>query len=104
MNNSGIKPYWREYRTASDVYRAIVDDEVLKGFTVVVTGRCGPTGKTTLCKLLVNAGVNAIELSENLVSTYAMPMHRDITKNKIVIHPDYETIIVSMDRLRTSNE
>ena len=98
------RPNWREYKTASDVYKAIVSDEILKSFTVVVTGRYGPTGKTTLCKLLVNAGVNAIELSENLVSTYALPMHRDNTKNKIVIHPNYETIIVVLDRLRSSEE
>lgn len=102
MNSTS--PNWREYRTASDVYKAIVGDEILKSYTVVVTGGCGPTGKTTLCKLLVNAGVNAIELSENLVSTYAMPMHRDNTKNKMNIHPDYETIIVTLDRLRIGEE
>ena len=93
---------WQEHKNASDIYRAIVDDKDLRNCTVVITGRCGPTGKTTLCKLLNSSGVNSIELPEHILNIHALVppgrSRRDI--NFMCVYPEYDTVLVVLDRLR----
>ena len=91
----------KKYNTASDVYRAIVNDSKLKDFTVVIAGEPGPTGKTTLCKVLVGAGVRAIDISEVLDNhvEYLCKYENDVDvdwENKIVL--------VILNRYRSNNE
>jgi len=97
---------WQEYKNASDIYRAIVNDKDLRRCTVVISGRCGPTGKTTLCKLLNSSGVNSVELPEQILNIYAIvpagKHRRDI--NIIHVYPEYDTVLVILDRLRKSIE
>ena len=90
----------KEYRTATDVYRAIVGNQFLKDYTVIITGRTGPTGKTTLCKLLNNAGVRAIEISEDL-NFY---VEYSNNKNNVIVKEFNETVLVVLNRLRSSEE
>lgn len=93
---------WQEYKNASDVYRAIVNDKDLRNCTIVITGRCGPTGKTTLCKLLNSSGVNSIELPEQILNIYAIvppgKHRRDI--DIIHVYPEYDIVLVILDRLK----
>lgn len=97
---------WQEYKTASDIYRTIVHDKDLRNCTVVISGRCGPTGKTTLCKLLNSSGVNSIELPEQMLNIYAIvppgKHRRDI--NIMHVYPEYDTVLVILDRLRNKVE
>ena len=88
----------REYRTAADVYRAIVGNQFLKDYTVIITGKTGPTGKTTLCKLLVSAGVRAIEISEDLNFHVR---YSDDNKNEMIVNEFNETVLVVLNRLRS---
>ena len=92
----------REYRTAADVYRAIVGNQFLKDYTVIITGKTGPTGKTTLCKLLNNAGVRAIEISEDL--NFYVEYSTKSNKNNVIINEFNETVLVVLNRLRSSEE
>ena len=87
----------REYGTASDIYRAIVGDQFLKDYTVVITGKTGPTGKTTLCKLLVNAGVKAIEISEILNDQVEYLYEYG---NEMIVDNENKTILVVLNRVR----
>ena len=87
----------REYGTASDIYRAIVGDQFLKDYTVVITGKTGPTGKTTLCKLLVNAGVKAIEISEILNDQVEYLYEYG---NEMNVDNENKTVLVVLNRVR----
>ena len=87
----------KEYRTATDVYRAIVGNQFLKDYTVIITGRTGPTGKTTLCKLLNNAGVRAIEISESLNDQVDYLFNYE---NDMIIDEENRTVLVVLNRLR----
>lgn len=87
----------REYGTASDIYRAIVGDQFLKDYTVVITGKTGPTGKTTLFKLLVNAGVKAIEISEILNDQVEYLYEYG---NEMIVDNENKTILVVLNRVR----
>lgn len=85
------------FNTASDIYREIVGDPELKNYTVVIIGTPGPTGKTTLCKLLISAGINAIDISESLDSHVAYLYPND---NDIDIDRENKIILVVLNRLR----
>lgn len=87
----------RTYETASIIYREILKDPTLKDYTIIITGKPGPTGKTTLCKLLVNAGLNAVEISESLYTRVAYLLNSD---NEVVIDEENETVLVILNRLR----
>lgn len=87
----------REYGTASDIYRTIVGDQFLKDYTVVITGKTGPTGKTTLCKLLVNAGVKAIEISEILNDQVEYLYEYG---NEMIVDNENKTVLVVLNRVR----
>lgn len=91
----------RSYDTASNIYTAITSDKILREYTVVITGRYGPTGKTTLCKLLVNAGINAIEISEILNNRI---IYLDKNSNDILIDDDNKIVLVVLNRLRSAIE
>lgn len=88
----------REYRTASDIYRVIVRSQFLKNYTVIITGKTGPTGKTTLCKLLVNAGVRAFDISESLNDHVNYSFRND--QNDMIVDEENETVLVILNRLR----
>lgn len=88
----------KEYRTASDIYRAIVGSQFLKNYTVIITGKTGPTGKTTLCKLLNNAGVRAIDISESL-NNYVQYAN-ECNRNDMIVDEFNETILVVLNRSR----
>ena len=87
----------RTYETASIICRKIMNDQTLKDYTVIITGKPGPTGKTTLCKLLVNAGINAIEISELLYTNVAYLLEND---NMVTIDDENKTVLVILNRLR----
>ena len=87
----------REYKTASDIYRTIVDNQFLKNYTVIITGSTGPTGKTTLCKLLVNAGIRAIEISEILNEHVEYDC---LYSNCMTVDECNETVLVVLNRVR----
>lgn len=87
----------RTYRTASDIYREIVGDPRLQDYTVVIIGTPGPTGKTTLCKLLISAGIKAIDISESLDSHVAYLYPND---NDIDIDWENKIVLVILNRLR----
>lgn len=87
----------RTYETASIICREIMNDQTLKDYTVIITGKPGPTGKTTLCKLLVNAGINAIEISELLYTNVAYLLEND---NMVTIDDEDKIVLVILNRLR----
>ena len=87
----------RMYRTASDIYRAITSRPELKGYTVIIVGKTGPTGKSTLCKLLVNSGIKAIDISESL-NGYVK--YSDSYENTVNIDHYDESILVVLNRTR----
>ena len=87
----------RTYETASIIYREILKDPTLKDYTIIITGKPGPTGKTTLCKLLVNAGLNAVEISESLYTRVVYLLKSD---NEVVIDEENKTVLVILNRLR----
>lgn len=91
----------RSYDTASNIYSAIVSNQTLREYTVVITGRYGPTGKTTLCKLLVNAGINAIEISETLNNRVIYLYKND---NDVLIDDDNKIVLVVLNRIRSNIE
>ena len=91
----------KAYRTASDIYRAITDSQILKDYTVIIAGKTGPTGKTTLCKLLVNAGVNAIEISETL--NHYVQYSKGCDKNDMIVDDWNKTVLVILNRLRSND-
>lgn len=87
----------RTYETASIIYREIIKDPTLKDYTIIITGKPGPTGKTTLCKLLVNAGLNAVEISESLYTRVVYLLNSD---NEVVVDEENKTVLVILNRLR----
>lgn len=87
----------RTYETASIIYREILKDPTLKDYAIIITGKPGPTGKTTLCKLLVNAGLNAVEISESLYTRVVYLLKSD---NEVVIDEENKTVLVILNRLR----
>lgn len=87
----------KKHISASDIYNTIVGHHILKKYTVIITGTTGPTGKTTLCKLLVNAGVNAIEISESLNNHV---QYSDRNENVMIIDFENKTVLVVLNRLR----
>ena len=91
----------RSYDTASNIYSAIVSNQTLREYTVVIAGRYGPTGKTTLCKLLVNAGINAIEISETLNNRVTYLYKND---NDVLIDDDNKIVLVVLNRIRSNIE
>lgn len=91
----------REYRTASDIYKAIVGNQTLKSYTVVITGKSGPTGKTTLCSLLNNAGVKVVDISNDLNQCVK---YANGYGNEMLINYDNETVLVVLNRFRFSGE
>lgn len=90
--------HWRKFSTATDIYREIVGSQVLKDYTVIIAGKTGPTGKTTLCKLLINAGVRAIEISESLNNYVDYTIRNN--QNDMIINEENETVLVILNRLR----
>ena len=91
----------RTYETASIICREIITNPTFKDYTVIITGRPGPTGKTTLCNLLVNAGINAIEISEILYTHVAYLLEND---NTVAIDEENKIILVILNRLRNKVE
>lgn len=89
----------RTYETASIIYREIIKKPSFKDYTVIITGKPGPTGKTTLCKLLVNAGINAIEISEILYGNVVYLLEND---NTMAIDEENKIILVILNRLRNN--
>ena len=87
----------RTYDTASIICREIMNDPTLKDYTVIITGKPGPTGKTTLCKLLANAGMNAIEISEILYTHVVYLLEDD---NTVTIDEENKIVLVMLNRLR----
>ena len=87
----------RTYETASIICREIIKDQTLKDYTVIITGKLGPTGKTTLCRLLVNAGINAIEISELLYTNVVYLLEND---NMVTIDDENKIVLVILNRLR----
>ena len=87
----------RTYETASIIYREIIKQPSFKDYTVIITGKPGPTGKTTLCKLLVNAGINAIEISEILYTHVVYLLEND---NTVTIDEENKIVLVILNRLR----
>lgn len=87
----------RTYETASIICREIIHDPTLKDYTIIITGRPGPTGKTTLCKLLVNAGLNAVEISELLYTNVVYLLEND---NTMTIDDENKIVLVILNRLR----
>lgn len=87
----------KEYGTATDIYRSIIRNQFLKDYTVIITGKTGPTGKTTLCKLLNNAGINAIDISESL-NSYVN--YSNDNRNYKTIDKDNKIVLVVLNRLR----
>ena len=65
--------------------------------TYVILGKPGPTGKTWLCKKLVDSGYNAIEISEGIVLSNAIE-YKD-NDNHIVELPCGNTIIILNRRI-----
>lgn len=90
--------HWRKFSTATDIYMEIVGSQVLKDYTVIIAGKTGPTGKTTLCKLLINAGVRAIEISESLNNYVDYTIRNN--QNDMIINEENETVLVILNRLR----
>lgn len=86
-----------ENQTATDIFRQIVSSHFIKDYTVIITGRTGPTGKTTLCKLLNNAGVRAIEISESL--NYHVD-YLDMYENEMIIDDENKIVLVVLNRRR----
>ena len=90
----------KEYGTATDIYRfyrSIIRNQFLKDYTVIITGKTGPTGKTTLCKLLNNAGINAIDISESL-NSYVN--YSNDNRNYKTIDKDNKIVLVVLNRLK----
>ena len=87
----------RKHRTASDIYRTIVNSQDLRGYTVIITGRTGPTGKSTLYKLLYNAGIRVFDISEGLNSHINYTYNNE---NKLIVDPYNETVLVVLNRIR----
>lgn len=56
----------RDYSGASpsELYRAIVTAFDADKYTYIITGRSGPTGKSTLCNMLKELGLQAFEITE----------------------------------------
>lgn len=92
----------KEYRTATDICRAIMHSHFLKDYTVIITGKTGPTGKTTLCKLLESVGVKAFEISEDL-NFYVDYTHMG-DKNIMIVNEFNESILVVLNRRWDSKE
>lgn len=91
----------RTYETASIIYREIIKQPSFKDYTVIITGKPGPTGKTTLYTLLVNAGINAIEISEILYGNVVYLLEND---NTMAIDEENKIVLVILNRLRNNVE
>lgn len=94
--------HYRKFSTASDIYSRIVYSENLKDFTVIIVGKSGPTGKSTLCRLLINAGMRAIDISES-INNYVDYTIRN-AQNDMIVDEENKIILVVLNRRISNNE
>lgn len=83
--------------TPDDILQYILDFDSKKTGTYIILGKPGPTGKTYICKNLVNFGYNAIEISEGIALSNAIEYKDD--SNHIVELPFGNTIIILNQRI-----
>lgn len=53
--------------TRDDIASSILCSEDRHDYAYIIMGRPGPTGKSTLCKILKMQGLNVFEISESIV-------------------------------------
>ena len=71
--------------TRKAIEEFITNDPDFINYTIIITGKAGPTGKTTLANNLKEKGYKAIEISEHI--------HRHVEYT----HPrDYNTLIIDI--------
>ena len=80
----------KEYKTLEELL-----SKINKNKPVVILGRTGPTGKTTLCNKLDEEGYKVIEISESMAG---LIQYND-GKNHY-IENDYYNVIVLNERVR----
>lgn len=75
----------------------------VKSYTYIIMGKPGATGKTRLCQLLKERGLNAIEISENIIS---LVEYNDNKNHVIVDTLNMQVVIVLNKPLKeeTNNE
>ena len=70
MFNFMLKEDWNHlgeiFNVITKMPKKFSNDKHFKDYTIVITGKPGPTGKTSLCETFNNAGFKAIELTEML--------------------------------------
>lgn len=80
----------KEYNTLEELLR-----KLKPGKPIVIMGRQGPTGKTTLCNKLIDEGYKVIEISESIGG---LVQYND-GKNHY-IENDYYNVIVLNERVK----
>lgn len=65
-----------------------------KGYTYVILGKSGPTGKTWLCHKLKTYGFNAIEISEDVLPL----IEYNDDKNHIALNGVYKTVVIVLNK------
>lgn len=90
--------------TVGEIFTAIItkrqdkfsNDKTFKDYTIVITGKNGPTGKTNLCNQLNELGFKAIELNRDLNIFDFIDFKED--KNRLLIDVNQKFIFVILNK------
>lgn len=102
MFNFMLKEDWNHLSEIFDVItkkqKKFSNDKYFKDYTIVITGKPGPTGKTSLCKTFNNAGFKAIELTEMLDMNNLVDFKDD--KNHVLVDDGQKVILIVLNKFK----
>lgn len=81
-----------------DILRIFREEETrlhdAKSYTYIIMGKPGATGKTRLCQLLKERGLNAIEISENIVNL----VEYNDNKNHVIVDTLNMQVVIILNK------
>lgn len=102
MFNFMLKRDWNHLGEIFDVItkmpKKFGNDKYFKDYTIVITGKPGPTGKTSLCKTFNNEGFKAIELTEILYLNDLVDFKDD--KNHVLVDNGQKVILIVLNKFK----
>ena len=94
-----------DWNRPSEIFKIITkmpkkfsNDKYFKDYTIVITGKPGPTGKTSLCETFNNAGFKAIELTEMLDMNNLVDFKDD--KNHVLVDEEQKVILIVLNKFK----
>lgn len=102
MFNFMLKEDWNHLSEIFDVItkmpKKFSNDKFFEDYTIVITGKPGPTGKTSLCKTFNSVGFKAIELTEMLDMNNLVDFKDD--KNHVLVDNGQKVILIVLNKIK----